>query len=124
MHSNATGASTILGGETLFEGAECKPACTSSLLSLGRWSLHRCILLAMASSVMWTTNSPVRAILTAVSLSVSSCLGFMLTIITGGSSPSMLNKLKGAALMTPFSLSVVIKAMGLGTIKLAISLYL
>ena len=36
----------------------------------------------------------------------------------------MLNKLKGAALMTPFSLSVVIKAMGLGTIKLAISLYL
>ncbi len=46
----------------------------------------------------------------------------MLTMTMGGSSPSMLNMLKGAALTTPVSDRVVISAIGLGTIRLAISL--
>jgi hypothetical protein len=46
----------------------------------------------------------------------------ILIIKMGGSSPSMLNMLNGAALTTPSLLTVVTKAMGRGTIKLAMSL--
>jgi hypothetical protein len=46
----------------------------------------------------------------------------MLIIKIGGSSPNILNMEKGAALATPVGPMVVTSAMGLGTIKLAISL--
>ena len=44
------------------------------------------------------------------------------SITIGGSSPSMLNIEKGAALATPLAPSVVTRAIGRGTIRLAISL--
>jgi hypothetical protein len=46
----------------------------------------------------------------------------MLSITMGGSSPSMLNMLKGAAFTTPCGPTVVTSAIGRGTIRLAISL--
>ena len=46
----------------------------------------------------------------------------MLIITMGGSSPSMLNMLKGAALTTPSGPSVVTSAIGRGTMRLAMSL--
>ncbi|MOA58525.1 hypothetical protein D3C78_1829400 [compost metagenome] len=58
----------------------------------------------------------------AVSLRWPSLSLLMLTITMGGSSPTMLNMLKGAALTVPSSASVVMSAIGRGTIRLAISL--
>ncbi len=110
------------GGATRWLGAASRPACASSLTSDGRRSPQRCIFSAMASSVRWTTNSLSRAMLTAVSFRPPSSRRLMLTITMGGSSPSMLNMLNGAALTTPVSDSVVISAIGRGTIRLAISL--
>lgn len=46
----------------------------------------------------------------------------MLSMTIGGSSPSMLNMLKGAALTTPVGPRVVTSAIGRGTIRLALSL--
>ena len=46
----------------------------------------------------------------------------MLSITTGGSSPTMLNMLNGAALTVPSAPSVVTSAIGRGTIRLAMSL--
>jgi len=46
----------------------------------------------------------------------------MLIITIGGSSPTMLNTLKGAALTTPSAPTVVTSAIGRGTIRLIISL--
>ena len=60
--------------------------------------------------------------LAAVSLSAPSCSRLTLIITIGGSSPSMLNMLKGAALTTPSAPRVVTSAIGRGTIRLAISL--
>ena len=60
--------------------------------------------------------------LAAVSLSAPSCRRLMLIITMGGSSPSMLNMLKGAALTTPSAFSVVTSAIGRGTMRLAMSL--
>jgi len=60
--------------------------------------------------------------LRAVSFKPPSSRRLMLTMTMGGSSPSMLNMLNGAALTTPVSDRVVISAMGRGTIRLAISL--
>ena len=47
---------------------------------------------------------------------------FTLSITTGGSSPIMLNMLKGAAFTVPSAPKVVTSAIGRGTIRLAISL--
>ena len=47
----------------------------------------------------------------------------MLTMTSGGSSPTMANIEKGAALGTPSGPSVVTQAMGRGTMSEAISLY-
>jgi len=58
----------------------------------------------------------------AVSFCAVSCSLFTLSITTGGSSPIMLNMLKGAALTVPSAPRVVTNAMGRGTIRLAISL--
>ena len=110
------------GGLTASEGRVVKPTWSISLCCGGRCSPQRCICAAMASSAMCTTNSFSRRMLAAVSLRCPSCWRLMLTITMGGSSPSMLNMLKGAALTTPPGLSVVISAMGRGTIRLAISL--
>jgi hypothetical protein len=71
---------------------------------------------------MCTTNSPLRRMLAAVSFSRPSCRRLMLIIRIGGSSPTMLNIENGAALTTPVGPSVVTSAIGLGTIRLAISL--
>ena len=60
--------------------------------------------------------------LAAVSFSAPSFRRFTLSITMGGSSPSMLNMLNGAALTTPVGPSVVTSAMGRGTMRLAISL--
>ncbi|MOA04573.1 hypothetical protein D3C78_1241360 [compost metagenome] len=60
--------------------------------------------------------------LRAVSFKPPSSSRLMLTMTMGGSSPSMLNMLNGAALTTPVSDKVVISAIGRGTIRLAISL--
>ncbi|MNR11144.1 hypothetical protein D3C85_1274320 [compost metagenome] len=77
---------------------------------------------AIASSAICTTNSRVRRMCAAVSLRWPSLSLLMLTITMGGSSPTMLNMLKGAAFTVPSSASVVINAIGRGTIRLAISL--
>jgi hypothetical protein len=77
---------------------------------------------AMASSVMCTTNSPVRRMLVAVSFCAISWRLLTLSMTTGGSSPIMLNMLKGAAFTVPSTPSVVTSAIGRGTIRLAISL--
>ena len=58
----------------------------------------------------------------AVSLSWPSCSLFTLSMTTGGSSPTMLNMLNGAAFTVPSSASVVTRAIGRGTIRLAMSL--
>ena len=60
--------------------------------------------------------------LSAVSLSRPSLRRLTLIITSGGSSPTMLNMENGAALTTPLAPRVVTRAMGLGTIRLAISL--
>lgn len=110
------------GGATVFDGTACNPACASSLLPRGSASPQACICSAIASSVRCTTNSPVRRMLAAVSLTRPSCMRLMLTKTSGGSSPTMLNMLKGAALTVPSGSRVVTSAIGRGTIRLAISL--
>ncbi|KAG1088304.1 hypothetical protein G6F40_013529 [Rhizopus arrhizus] len=122
VHSKATGACTMRGGLTWWLGAASRPAWASSLTSAGRRSPQRCIFSAIASSVRCTTNSLSRAMLRAVSFKPPSSKRLMLTMTMGGSSPSMLHMLKGAALTTPVSDRVVISAIGRGTIRLAISL--
>jgi hypothetical protein len=44
-------------------------------------------------------------------------------MMIGGSSPTILNKLNGAAFANPESFKVVINAIGRGTMRLAMSLY-
>ena len=110
------------GGATALEGAVVKPTIATSLTSGGMRAPQACICSAMASSARCTTNSPLARMLAAVSLmSPSACL-LMLIITMGGSSPSMLNIEKGAALTTPAALTVVTSAIGRGTIRLDISL--
>jgi hypothetical protein len=122
VHSNATGASAMRGGATRELATGVSPTDSSSLTFGGNRSPHRCIFSAIASSDRCTTNSPVRAMLTAVSLSVPSATRFTLIITMGGSSPSMLNIENGAAFTVTSSPSVVTSAMGRGTMRLAISL--
>ena len=104
------------------DGPGVRPTAASSLTSAGKASPQSCIFCAIASSDMWTTNSPLRRMLAAVSFKRPSFRRLMLIITIGGSSPTMLNIENGAALTTPVGPNVVTSAIGLGTIKLAISL--
>jgi hypothetical protein len=117
-----TAVATARGGFTVCEGAEVKPTWVNSLTSAGRASPQACICWAMASSVMCTTNSRLAKMLAAVSLSRPSLSRLRLNIKMGGSSPTMLNMENGAALATPLTPIEVTKAIGRGTIRLAISL--
>ena len=110
------------GGFTVCEGSACRPKRSSSLTSGGSDSPQACIFAAIASSLMCTTNSPLARMFAAVSFSRPSLSRLIDSITIGGSSPSMLNIEKGAALATPLAPSVVTRAIGRGTIRLAISL--
>src|SRR4051812_7233872 len=111
------------GGPTRCDGVAVNPTVASSSTCAGNRSPQRCIRAAIDSSGMWTTNSPVASRLAAVSFCAPSSSRFTLIISRGGSSPTIPNMLNGAALTTPSRLVVVTRAIGRGTIRLAMSLY-
>src|ERR1017187_3890208 len=124
-HSIAAWASAMRGTLTFSDGAVVKAAISTSLSSAGKSVAQMFIWLAISSVTIFTTNSPVRLMLRAVSL--GSYLGIerlvtpMPTI--GGSVHRQLYALKGAAFRRPCSSMLVMRAMGRGATRPTRSLY-
>src|SRR5260370_37507617 len=100
LHSIAHGASASRGTATLVEGANLNPRWKGSPTSGGKSPLESCIARANGSSARLTTNSPVRSILTTVSLTRPSGLRLEANMQGGGSSQKRLKKTEGAACTT------------------------
>ncbi len=121
MHSMLTGADEILGVAIRTPGSVGMPSSSVSLTPGGCSTALPCSCGSKGMSARFTTNSSRARMLRAVSFS-SPPRRPMLMATIGGSLPTKVNELNGAALTLPSAPSVVTQAIGLGTTTPVISL--